>query len=755
MAKTKAKKKPNATVSTWLKRLWRFYFGGLILFIFFMFGLSKGWFGYMPDIVELENPSTKLAAEIYSGDGEVLGKFFFLENRTNVSFKDLPPFMVNALISTEDKRFKKHSGIDLEALIRAVAYMGREGGGSTLTQQLAKNLFHGKPRSSFDRIIQKFKEWIIAVQLERRYTKNEIVMMYLNTVDFGNSYGVKSAANKYFNKPVSELADEECAVLIAMLKAPSYYNPYRNPERSTLRRNVVIKLAAQEGHISKVRKDSLQKLDLVLDLNIATHNQGQATYFREYLRQWMKKWCKKNGYNLYNDGLKIYTTIDSRMQTYAENAVNTHMKSLQKQLYREINSSRTPPWRDDDLKWKEDKEYIPKQMKRTERYRSMRRAGISADSIEIAFNTPVRMSLFSWEGTIDTVMTPLDSLKYCKKILHTGFMAMNPSNGHIKAWVGGINNRFFQYDHVNPSATRQVGSTFKPIVYARAIEDGVIQPCEMIPSGPVTFNLEDGKTWTPKNSGSEDPPDPIQVQGGLKLSLNTVTARVMKRMEPTSPIKVKDFSDKLGIATEKFQPYPSICLGTMDISVFEMVGAYGAFANQGTYTQPIFITRIEDKHGNVLEEFIPKTEEAMNKYTAYGICKMLQHVVNAGTAVRLRYRYKLTQPIGGKTGTTQDNSDGWFMGITPDLVAGCWVGAEDRKVHFRNTALGQGANMALPIYALFMTDVYKDKELEISTADFTKPEGENPIILDCSKYEHENPDSEDGDEDGDIPGIDF
>jgi penicillin-binding protein 1A len=752
MVTKKQKRKKKQAPSKVIKRIWVAFLSGLFLFIVFMVLLSKGVFGYMPDIIELQNPKTKLATEIFSSDGEVLGKFYHLENRTNVNFSDLPTFLVNALVATEDVRFYKHSGIDLEALLRAVAFMGRRGGGSTLTQQLAKNLFHDAPSSKFGRIIQKFKEWEIAVQLEKRYTKQEIIMMYLNTVDFGNSFGIKSAANKYFNKEVKYLSNEEAAVLVGMLKAPTKYNPYSNPENSFKRRNVVLKQVYVAHFITKEKKDSLQKLDLVLDVNIATHNQGQATYFREHLRQYMHKWCKKNGYSVYNDGLKIYTTIDSRLQNYAENAVQSHMKTLQGQLYREIGSSKTPPWRDDELKWKEDKTYIPKQVKRTQRYRLMRKGGISQDSIDRAFATKRRMTLFSWNGEIDTMMTPLDSLKYCKKILHTGFMAMDPQSGHIKAWVGGISNRFFQYDHVNKNATRQVGSTFKPLVYARAIEDGVIQPCEKIPSGPVTFDLEDGKTWTPRNSGNQEIPNPIEVLGGLKGSLNTVTARVMKRMEPNSPIKVKDFSDRLGIATDKFQPYPSICLGTMDVSVFEMVGAYGAFVNQGTYTEPIFITRIEDKHGNVLEEFFPQTQEAMNKYTAYTMCKMLQHVVNSGTAVRLRYKYRMTEPIGGKTGTTQDNSDGWFMGISPDLVAGCWVGAEDRKVHFRNTSLGQGANMALPIYAMFMQDALKDKELALSKEDFKKPEGKNPILMDCNKYENERDDDDDDDDDP-IDGI--
>ena len=494
-------------------------------------------------------------------------------------------------------------------------------------------------------------------------------------------------------------------------------------------------------YITEAQCDSLKALDLVLDYNFTSHDRGMATYFREHIHQWMKKWCKKRGLNIYEDGLKIYTTIDSRMQKHAELAVSEHMKSLQAQLYREVKGSKTPPWRDEEHSWKEDVNYIPKHIKRTPQYKSAKAAGLSEEEIDKMMNTPVAMRIFTWDGGKDTMMSPIDSLKHYKKILHTGFMAMNPKTGYVKAWVGGIDFTYFKYDHVNRNATRQVGSTFKPIVYARAIEDQIIQPCEEISTGPVSFEMEDGKIWTPQNS-SKPKAEIMEIFRGLKHSHNTMTARVMKRMEPKSPLKVKDFSDKLGIDTRKFMPYPSICLGTMDVSVFEMVGAYGAFANNGVWTEPIFITRIEDKNGNVLEEFIPKTEEAMNQQTAYVMCKMLQRIPEpGGTAARLRFRYNVGFPVGGKTGTTQNNSDGWFMGISPDLIGGCWVGAEDRQVHFRSTALGQGANMALPIFGKFMSSVIKDKELKVSMKDFEKPDIEFSIETDCSKYTPTKPNS--------------
>lgn len=745
------RKKRTSNADRLIRKLWLVFAFSLLLFILFMFTLNWGWFGYMPDIKALEDPRTNLATEIYSEDGDLLGKLYFLEDRTNIEYSEIPKHTVNALRATEDVRFYKHSGVDAKSLLRAITLLGSRGGGSTITQQLAKNLFHPEKRNKIERIIQKLKEWIIAVQLEKRYTKDEIMTMYFNTASWGRSTGLKSAAKTFFNKKTVELNIEEGAVLVGMLKAPTTYNPKRNPDNALQRRNVVLSQMAKYDFLTQDEYDSLQQIPLVLDYNLSTHDRGTATYFREYVHQFMKEWCKRKGFNVYNDGLKVYTTIDSRMQKYAEEAMEAHMPELQNQFFSETKRLKANPWRDEEFAWKEDKEYIPKHLKRTPQYLALKKEGVPEKEIMKEMNRKVPMTIFSWNGDIDSMMSVVDSLKYYKQIMHTGFMAMNPKTGHVKAWVGGVNFRYFKYDHVNKNSTRQVGSTFKPIVYARALEDRVIQPCEYIPTTSVTFELEDGNTWTPRNS--EDPEeDELRIYDCLKKSLNTGTARVMKRMEPLSPLKVKDFSDKLGIDTRKFMPYPSICLGTMDISVLEMVGAYGAFANEGNWTEPIFITRIEDKNGNVLEEFEPRSNEAMSKQTAYAITRMLMKVTEGGgTGARLRFRYNLPYPVGGKTGTTQNNSDGWFMGITPDLVGGCWVGCEDRQVHFRNTAFGQGANMALPIYGLFMKKVYDDKSIRISRGDFKEPEGESDIILDCSLYDAEAGKNHRNDEP--IPGI--
>ncbi len=737
--------------TSWPKRLWKWYFIGLGAFILFMFSVSWGWWGYMPDIKSLEDPRTTLATEIYSEDGEILGKIYFKEDRTNIEFADLPPQMVDALIATEDVRFRAHSGIDFRSLIRAISKLGSDGGGSTISQQLAKNIFHKERQKAAIRVIQKFKEWIIAVQLEKRYSKNEIITMYFNTVPWANSYGIKSAASTYFNKPVIELKLEESALLVGMLRAPSRFNPKRHPEAATLVRNVVLNQMSKYDFIVQESCDSLKALPLEIDYHFTSHNRGMATYFREYIRQWLKGWCEKKKYNMYRDGLKIYTTIDSRMQAYAEAAVQKHMHNLQDQFFAETRRAKVVPWRDEDARWKEDPKYIPRHIVHTSQYRQAKKEGRSKAEIDEIMNTPVPLTIFSWNGDIDTLMSPLDSLKYYKQILHTGFMAMNPKTGYVKAWVGGIDFTHFQYDHVNKNATRQVGSTFKPIVYARAVEDQIIQPCEIIPTTAVTFELEDGNTWTPRNS-TDPPADELPIYDCLKHSINTGTARVMKRMEPNSPLKVKDFSDKLGIETKKFMPYPSICLGTMDISVLEMVGAYSAFANDGIWTEPIFITRIEDKNGNILEEFAPRTEDAMNKQTAYVMCKMIQKVAQGGTATRLSSRYGVGFPVGGKTGTTQDNSDGWFIGISPDLVGGAWVGCEDRQSHFRSTSLGQGANTALPIFGMFMKSVLNNRDIKISREDFKRPDIEFTIEVDCNLYKQ--PDKKTTETQG-IPGMDL
>ncbi len=739
--KRTGKKRQSELVKKILIRMWIIFFGGLALFALFMVTVSWGWWGYMPDIKTLENPKMILATEIYSADDVVIGKIYRHEDRTKITYNDIPESMEQALLATEDIRFRKHSGIDLRSLTRALLSLGSKGGGSTITQQLAKNMFHEHSGGSLDRILQKFKEWVISARLENRYTKDEILTMYFNEVIWGNSAGIKSASQTFFNKEVSELNTQEAAMLVGMLKAPTRYNPKRNPEAALVRRNTVLNQMERYDFLDEPTCDSLKSLPIDLDYNYSSHNKGMATYLREQIRLYMHQWCSKRGLDVYNDGLKIYTTIDSRIQKYAEASVAGHVAELQKMFVKETARVRSGPWRMEESAYMTDKSYIPKQMKRTHRYRSMKRNGSSTDEIEKEFETPRQMSIFAWgreNNEVDTVMSPLDSLKYYKQLFHTGFMAMDPHTGHIKAWVGGIDFEYFKYDHVNVRSTRQVGSTFKPIVYARALEDHVIHPCEKVSTAPVTFELEDGNTWTPRNS--EDPDeDELMIYQGLQKSMNTVTALVMKRMEPGSPYKVKDFSDKLGIATDKFQPYPSICLGTMDISVQEMVSAYAAFANEGQWIQPTYITRIEDKHGNVLEEFIPTTREAMSKQTAYVMLQMLDKVTRGGgTAVRLRYKYGITQPMGGKTGTTQNNSDGWFMGVTPDLVAGCWVGCEDRQVRFLSTQLGQGANMALPIYANFIKSVYSDPTIKINKDGFPEPETRYEVDLDCDAYIQNN-----------------
>jgi penicillin-binding protein 1A len=591
---------------------------------------------------------------------------------------------------------------------------------------------------------------VIAAELEKRYTKDEIILMYFNTVPWENSYGIKSAAKRFFNKETKDLNLEEGALLVGLLKASGFYHPVHHPDRALNRRNTVFNQMEKYGYLTKEVRDSFKSLPMDIDYQMISHNQGLATYFREYLRQYLKDWCEKKGFNLYNDGLKIYTTIDSRIQRHAEEAVSQHMSTLQAQFFDETKRMKSNPWRSEKEGeyWKTDPEYIPKNMKRTERYRLLKQAfGDQEDSILFYMNKKVKMTMFSWNGDRDTMMSPLDSLKYAKQILHTGMMSMDPTTGHVKAWVGGINLKHFQYDHVNKNSTRQVGSTFKPIVYARAMDDEKIEPCEMVPTGPVTLELEDGNTWTPANSGKVSAAE-VSLYTGLKMSYNTVTARVMQRMGPRSPYAVKEISDKLGIDTRKFMPYPSICLGTMDISVFEMVGAYSAFANEGEWIEPIFITRIEDKNGNLLEEFIPKQQEAMRPQTAYIMLKMLEKVVESGTGARLRGRYGITAPIAGKTGTTQNNSDGWFVAIMPNLVTGCWVGAEDRQVRFRSTNLGQGANTALPITGLFLKKLQDDKTIKLNRDPFKKPENELTIPIECNAAEAP-PDNDY------IEGIDF
>lgn len=754
-------KETAQTSSLWIKRLWKLFALAFLLGILFLVSVRYGLFGSLPDTADLENPKTKLASEIYAGDGKVLGKMFYQEDRTNSEYADLPEHLKVALVATEDERFYGHSGIDGRALLRAVTKLGRDGGGSTITQQLAKNLFHRDEINRTNRLIQKIKEWFLAVQIEKRYAKEEIILMYFNTVPYGNSYGIKSASKRFFNKKTKDLAIEESAVLVGMLRANTRFNPIRNPDNATWVRNVVFGQLENYGYITEAEKDSLKLLPLVTDEHYTDHNSGMATYFRSYLAGWMKEWTKKYAqetgvkYNIYDDGLKVYTTIDTKLQQYAENAVATHMKTLQSQFFNETKRRKKDPWYSEDKRGDMvyDPEYPARMIKRTSRYRDLKKHyKNNQDSIDYYLNKPIPMKLFSWEGDIDTLLSPMDSLKYTKQILHTGFMSFEPQSGHIKAWVGGINHKHFQYDHVNKKSGRQVGSTFKPLVYARGLDDDKLQPCEKETTGPVIVEYGNGKQWMPKNSGPA--PEEVTFYEGLQKSINTITARVMKRLGPNSAEVVRQTAGNMGIDESKFEPYPSICLGTMDISVYEMVGAYGTFINEGTFVEPIFITRIEDKNGNILEEFTPKRNEAIRKQSAYIICKMLERVtMSGGTAARLRSsRFSIpgNVSIGGKTGTTQNNSDGWFMGITPNLVSGCWVGAEERNVHFRSTRYGQGANMALPIFGKYMEQIYANDKMNYGRGYFKKPEIDMTIEMDCGNYNNGDDEPLEGAEDEEI-----
>lgn len=737
------------------KKLWRYFFIGLIGVVVFLLMVKVGLFGKMPDIDELENPKTSLASEVYSADKVLMGKYYY-ENRANCEFKELPKNLINALVATEDIRFYKHSGIDIKALTRALVFLGKDGGASTISQQLAKNLFHSRSTFLPARMLQKLKEMIIAVELEKRYTKDEIVMLYFNTVPFGgNSFGIKSAAKTFFSKEPKKLAVEESAMLVGMLKGSTLYNPVRNPERAVKRRNVVLTQMHKYDFLTDGEFEIAKETPLTLKISVQNQNEGIAPYFRDYVREYLSEWCKARNLNIYRDGLKIYTTIDSKMQRHAENAVEKQMATLQKEFFNEWKGQN--PWRQEKEGWKEDTNYLWKNIKKTDKYISLKeRFGKEKDSIMSHLRKKGPMTIFTWRGDRDTMMSTIDSLKYFKSLLHTGFMSMDPHTGEIKAWVGGNNFKNFQYDHVNKDANRQVGSTFKPFVYALAI-DNDLSPCYVAPTGPVTFKMPEGGYWTPKNS-MRIKSTHLNLYQALKLSVNTVTAHLMQKLGTNSPYSVRKLIGKMGIDSTKIRPYPSICLGSMDLSVFEMVGAYSTFANAGEFVEPIFITRIEDKYGNVLEEFTPKRVEAMRKQTAYALCKMMELTTQpGGTASRMRTTYGIPYdiPIAGKTGTTQNNSDGWFIGVTPDLVSGAWVGCEDRQVHFRSTALGQGGHMAMPIFAHYMREIYNDRSIVITKADFKKPDIEMTIELNCENYQENYNDAPPDEEPDPIEGVDF
>ncbi|HCL17506.1 transglycosylase domain-containing protein [Odoribacter splanchnicus] len=754
------------------KKYWKFFviFWSVVLvgiigvFVFFWL-ISAGKLGFMPTFEELENPNNRFASEVYFADGPIMNRYFEKENRKYIEYREIPQSVIDALIATEDVRFYDHSGVDVRGLFRVAKGLltanTSAGGGSTISQQLAKMLF---PRESdlnvFELAIRKFREWVIAVRLEKSYTKEEILTMYLNKYDFLNlAVGISSAADIYFQVPLDSLKVEQAAMLIGMAKNSSYYNPVRRPELTLNRRNVVLSQMYKYDKITREECDSLKKLPLGLNFKRVDHKEGLATYFREYLRLFMTAnkpdrkryrdlsqfrldsvawktnplygWCKKNvkvdgsHYDLYSDGLKIYTTLDSRMQKYAEEAVREHLsQDLQPLFDKEKVKKLRPPF-SNDMTPAEIEEVLDRSIRQSERYRVLSKQGMSFDEIRKTFDQPLKMQVFTWNGIRDTVMTPLDSIKHYKSFFRSGFMVMQPQTGYIKAYVGGPDYRYFMYDMVS-AGKRQVGSTIKPILYTLAMQEG-LGPCDKVPNIPQTFILPTGEPWSARG-GTKRQGEMVTLRWGLANSENNISAWVLKQFTPEA---VAQMAHKMGI-TSFIDPVPSVFLGTAEITVKEMVAAYSIFANKGVYNSPLPVYRIEDKYGNVLQEFRPESREVITENTAYLMCNLLEGVVTGGTGVRLRYKYKLMNPMGGKTGTTQKHADGWFMGVTPDLVGGVWVGAEDRSIHFQNLANGQGASMALPIWAKFLLKAYADPRLKMSDRPFDRPAGINKR-LDCDE----------------------
>jgi penicillin-binding protein 1A len=719
----------------------------LLLLLFLTVGTTTGLFGKLPTFDELENPQTYLASEVYSSDGQILGKYY-VQNRSNVQYKDISPFVIKGLVATEDARFFEHSGVDLRSLFRVFfkTFLGREsssGGGSTLTQQLAKMLFpREKKMSKFHVIIQKIREWIIAARLERQYTKEEIITMYLNRFDFiNNAVGIQSASRVYFSTTPDSLKIEQAAVLVGMEKNPSLFNPLRKKQNAWDRRNVVLYQMKTYKYITPHVYDSLKVIPLKLNFTPENPDEGLASYFREYLRDnFLRKWCdehlKPDGtrYDIYKDGLKIYTTIDSRLQKYAEQAVEENCKYLQPKFFSELKIRKNPPF-DFRISKAESNDLINESIHRSDRYSTLKEEGISEDEIMKIFKTPVPMSIFTWKNSkhsIDTVMSPIDSIRYSKSYLQSGFTSIDPHTGYIKAWVGGIDHRFFKYDHVKQSK-RQVGSTFKPFIYTLAVQNGY-SPCYKMPNVPITIHIPNQPSWTPKNADTNDDGRMMSLSEALAKSVDRIAAALTQQFSPQAVINVVRH---MGIE-DNIDPVPSLCLGTCEISVSDMVGAYCTYANKGIWVEPTFVTRIEDKNGRVLDLVKPQTSEAMSQQDAYVMLDMMENVVVYGTGLRLRYKYKLMNPIAGKTGTTQNCSDGWFIGITPDLVSGCWSGFEDRAVHFESMENGQGATESLPVWAEYMKKAYADKSLNISQGDFEKPDKPISIELNCDKYRDNN-----------------
>ncbi|WP_394747925.1 penicillin-binding protein 1A [Spongiimicrobium salis] len=768
MATTAKKKKKTNNFIKFVKWFWILFITGVFMVALVFLLASWGALGEMPTFERLENPRTNLATEVISSDGVTLGKYYLDDNRTPVGFDNLPDHLVNALVATEDARYYNHSGIDVRGTIRAFAFLGKRGGASTISQQLARQLF-GEVRSKnkLEAVQQKIKEWVIATRLERNYTKEEIIAMYFNIYDFGNNAdGIRSASRIYFSKEPKDLNLKESAMLVGMFKNSSLYNPlpHRNPEGTKNRRDVVLAQMAKYDYISTEVKDSLQKMPLGLRYSPESHREGLATYFRMYLQRFLNNWIKENPkkepggktskYNIYLDGLKVYTTIDSRMQANAEQAVQEHMERLQAEFFHQNTPKRnkTAPFL--DLDKSEINKIIERAVKTSNRWREMKAKGKSEKEIRASFTKPTPMVVFDWKSEgqeKDTVMTPMDSIRYYKTYLRAAMMSMEPQTGHVKAWVGGINFKHFQYDNVIQGA-RQAGSTFKPFVYAAAIDQLRLSPCDSLPD--TQYCIEANKhgnpePWCPRNSNFKYSGKRLTLKNALANSVNTVTAQLIDKVGPKSVVSIVK---NLGL-TREIPEVPSIALGTPDFNVYEMVGAYGTFANQGVYVKPVMITRIEDKNGTVLYEYVPETKDVLSKDVSYAMLDLLQGVTKGGSGARLRstgankykkeydeiitgYPYEFKNQIAGKTGTTQNNSDGWFMGMVPNLVTGVWVGGEERATHFKTITYGQGASMALPIWGLYMKKNYANKELGVSDKDFEKPENLS-INVDCAKIQKE------------------
>lgn len=751
-SKKRSREKDKSDQPAYVATMWKIFAGVWVAIFLFFFMLSQGWLGFMPSFEELENPKSNLSSEVISDDGEVLG-FIGLQNRSNVDFDEISPNLLNALVATEDVRFYKHSGIDARSLARVLVktLVGRHsssGGGSTITQQLAKNLFPRERKGKLGVVYSKFKEWVVAVKLEHNYSKEEIIAMYLNTVDFGsNAFGVKTACKTFFDKAPADVSVSEAATLVGLLKAPTAYSPVMHPDRSLQRRNTVLSQMHRYDYLSDADFEACKAEPIDMrHYTPQSHNDGLATYLREYLRSYMKEWCKHhkkpNGdhYDVHKDGLKIYTTIDSRMQAYAEEAVARHMSGeIQPAFFKELSRRGGDPFV--NLSKEQEEKYLTQAMKQSDRYRDLKDQGKSQSEIRKIFDHKVEMTVFAWdnghEGSRDTVMSPWDSLLYYKKYLNVGMVSVEPGTGYVRAYVGGINYRYFKYDNVRQGA-RQVGSTFKPFVYTMALQDLGMYPCTEVPNSEVCFETWNGPDWCPKNSTDARENEMVTLKWALANSVNWVSAYLMKQGSPEQVISI---ARKMGV-TAPIEAVPSICVGTPEITVYEMAGAMATFANKGEYVEPIVITRIEDNKGVVLDRFpeSQKRQQAISEATAYMMLNLMKGVVQSGTGTRLNYKYHLNQystAIAGKTGTTQNNSDCWFVGITPKLATAIWTGGELRSIHFRNMTYGQGASMALPIFGYFMENVYKDEKLHFPRGDFEYPSEPLDTELDCSKFQQE------------------